>query len=63
MKIQIIGTGCSKCKALENNVKKAAANLSLDAELVKITDIDEIIDKGVMIPPDLGIDGEIKLMA
>lgn len=61
MKIQVLGSGCPKCKALERNVQEAVANLSAEAEVVKVTDMDDIIDMGVMITPALGIDGDIKI--
>jgi len=59
LKIEILGTGCPKCKALADAVTKAVADLSLQAEVVKVTDIDEIVDRGVMLTPALVVDGEI----
>lgn len=59
MKIEILGTGCPKCKALADAVAKAVADLSLQAEVVKVTDIDEIVNRGVMLTPALVVDGEI----
>lgn len=59
MKIQILGTGCPKCKALEANAIKAIEDGSLDATVEKITDIDQIMDMGVMMTPALAIDGEV----
>lgn len=59
MKIEILGTGCPKCKALADAVTKAVADLSLQAEVVKVTDIDEIVNRGVMLTPALVVDGEI----
>ena len=59
MKLQILGTGCPKCKALEANAKKAIEEGSLDATIEKITDIDQIMDMGVMMTPALAIDGEV----
>jgi small redox-active disulfide protein 2 len=59
LKIEILGTGCPKCKALADAVIKAVADLSLQAEVVKVTDIDEIVDRGVMLTPALVVDGEI----
>ena len=61
MKIQVLGTGCAKCKALEKNAREAVSNLGVDAEVVKVEDPDDIIDMGVMMTPALGIDGDIKL--
>jgi len=60
MKIQILGSGCSKCAALEKNARLAVNELGLQAEIEKITDIQEILAFGVMSTPALGIDGEIK---
>jgi len=59
LKIEILGTGCPKCKALADAVTKAVADLSLQAEVVKVTDIDEIVNRGVMLTPALIVDGEI----
>lgn len=60
MKVQILGAGCPKCKALEANAAQAIAALSLAAEIEKITDIDAIMDMGVMMTPALAIDGDVK---
>ncbi|MDD3058068.1 MAG: thioredoxin family protein [Sphaerochaeta sp.] len=59
MKVQILGTGCPKCKALEANAIKAIEDASLDAVIEKITDIDQIMDMGVMMTPALAVDGEV----
>ena len=61
MKIQILGTGCPKCKKLAENAEAAAKELGIDYELEKVTDIVEIIKYGVMITPGLAIDGKVKL--
>lgn len=58
--IQILGTGCPKCKKLAENAEAAARELGIEYELVKVTDINEIIDFGVMMTPALAIDGEVK---
>jgi len=60
MKIQILGGGCPKCKLLEEHARQAAAEAGLDAEFVKVTDMDEIMEMGVMMTPALAIDGEVK---
>ena len=60
MKIQILGTGCPKCKKLYDNAQKAAEELGLDFEIIKIEDIEEITNMGVMMTPALAIDGEVK---
>ena len=59
MKIQVLGTGCPKCKKLAANAEEAAKELGLDVEIEKVTDIDKIIDFGVMSTPSLAIDGKI----
>ena len=58
--IQILGTGCSKCKQLQANTEKALAELGLDAKIEKVQDINRIIEYGVMMTPALVIDGEVK---
>ncbi len=60
MKIEILGTGCPKCVQLENNAKKALEESDTKAELVKVTDIAEIMAYGVMSTPAIVIDGEVK---
>ena len=60
MKIQILGTGCPKCKQLEANVKKALEETGKKAEIEKVTDVNKIIEAGVMATPALAIDGEVK---
>jgi small redox-active disulfide protein 2 len=61
-KIQILGTGCPKCKKLYNNAKEAADQLGIEYELIKVEDIKDIAAFGVMMTPALAIDGEIKLV-
>jgi len=60
MKIEILGTGCPKCKKLEENTRKALEETGKKAEVIKITDINEIIEKGVMTTPAIMIDGKVK---
>jgi small redox-active disulfide protein 2 len=61
MKIQILGTGCTKCKTLAVNAETAAKELGLDFELEKVTDITQIMQFGVMMTPALAIDGKVKI--
>ena len=61
MKIQILGTGCAKCKQLTENAETAARELGLVYELEKVTDIAEIVSFGVMKTPALAVDGKVKL--
>lgn len=60
MKIEILGTGCPKCKKLAENAGQAVKVLGVDAEIVKVTEIQEIIKRGVIMTPALAVDGEIK---
>ena len=60
MKIQILGTGCPKCRTLESNAKEALAETNLDAEIVKVSDINEIMEFGVLMTPALAINGDVK---
>ena len=60
MKIEILGTGCPKCKMLEENTRKALAETGKKAEIVKVTEIDKIIGYGVMSTPAIVIDGDVK---
>lgn len=59
MKIQILGTGCAKCKKLAETAETAAKELGLDYELVKVTEIGDILDFGVMATPGLVVDGKV----
>ena len=59
MRIEVFGTGCPKCNMLETNVKKALSELGVAAEVVKITSIDEFVERGLMSTPALMIDGEL----
>ncbi len=61
MTIQILGTGCTKCKQLTENAEAAARELGIDYQLEKVTDILKIIEYGVMATPALAVDGKVKL--
>lgn len=61
MLIQILGTGCPKCKKLSETAEAAAKDLGLDYEIEKVTDIDEIMKFGVMMTPGLAVDGDVKV--
>lgn len=60
MTIQILGTGCPKCQALERNAREALETSGVSAEVVKVTDMDDIMEMGVMMTPALAIDGDVK---
>ena len=61
MKIEVLGTGCARCESLAANVKAAADKLGLDYELVKVSDLNEMTSRGVIMPPAVAINGQIKL--
>jgi len=62
MKIEILGTGCPKCKKLAELTEEAVNELGVSAEIIKVININKIIDYGVMVTPALVIDGEIKAL-
>lgn len=61
-KIQILGTGCPKCKKLYEAAQQAAKEASIEAEVTKVEDINEIMKFGVMMTPALVVDGEVKVV-
>ena len=60
MKIEILGTGCPKCRQLNSNVERAVEELKIQADIVKVTNLNEIMNYGIMITPGLAIDGQVK---
>ena len=60
MKIEILGSGCPKCKKVAELTEQAARESEVEAEIVKVTNIKEIMNRGVMFTPALAIDGEVK---
>ncbi|MGA1870087.1 MAG: thioredoxin family protein [bacterium] len=61
MMIEILGTGCPKCKKLYELVQEAVKEVGCDANVIKVEDIKQIMNRGVMITPALVIDGEVKV--
>jgi small redox-active disulfide protein 2 len=61
-KIQILGTGCPKCKALTQNAETAAKEMGIEHQIEKVTEINEIMKFGVMMTPALVIDGQVKVV-
>lgn len=61
MIIKILGTGCPKCKKLEEAARLAVEESGVDAQVVKVSDIDAIMAMGVMMTPALAIDDEVKI--
>lgn len=60
MKIEILRSGCPNCLRLEKNVRKALTELGTEAEVIKVTAIQDIMSYGIMSTPALVIDGEVK---
>ena len=60
MKIEILGTGCTKCKALEEVAKKAVSQIDGFHQVIKVEDVMEIMNYNVVSTPALVVDGEVK---
>lgn len=60
MKIEILGSGCAKCKKLYENTLEAVKLAGIDAEVVKVEDMQLIVSKGVMRTPAIVVDGKVK---
>lgn len=60
MEIKILGTGCPKCKRLEQTARKAAEEAGIAATFVKVTDINDIMSYPIASTPALVMDGEVK---
>lgn len=61
-KIQILGTGCPKCKKLAENAESAVKDLGIECDIEKVTNINEIMSFGVMMTPALVVDDEVKVV-
>jgi small redox-active disulfide protein 2 len=61
-RLQVLGTGCPKCKKLAENVEAAAKALGIEYTIEKVTDINEIMKFGVMMTPALAVDGVVKVV-
>ena len=62
MIIKVLGSGCSSCKKLEENTKKAVQELGIEATVVKVEDLKQILGYGVMKTPALVVDEKVKAM-
>ncbi len=62
MRIQILGMGCAKCKQLAENAEAAAKELGVEFEIVKVTELADILDYQVLRTPALAVDGKVKLV-
>ena len=61
-KIEVLGTGCAKCKKLTKNVEKAVKQIGSKATVEKVENLDKIMEYGVMMTPALVVDGEVKVV-
>ncbi len=61
MKIEILGTGCPKCKKTKEIIEKVLAETGMKAEVVKVEDFESILNYGVMVTPAVVVDGEVKI--
>ena len=61
MKIEVFGTGCTKCNSVKAVVKETIERLGLNLEIVSVSDVSEIIEREVFMTPALAIDGEVKI--
>jgi small redox-active disulfide protein 2 len=61
MKIEILGTGCPKCKKTKEVIEKVLKETGVEAEVIKVEDFETILNYGVMVTPAVVIDGEVKL--
>ncbi len=60
MRIEIFGPGCAKCKRLKSNVREAVEEMAIEADIVEVDDLQEMMDRGVMMTPALFVNGEAK---
>jgi len=60
MKIEVLGTGCMKCNKLYEAAKEAVAQAGVVAEVTHVTDLAELMKRGVMVTPALAVDGQVK---
>ena len=62
MKIEILGSGCAKCKSVEKLVRNIVEELGIQADIVKVEYLQEIVNRGIMMTPAIFIDGEAKIV-
>lgn len=60
MRIEILGTGCPKCKKVTENAETAVKELGIEAEIVKVQRIDEIMKRGIMLTPAIVVNDNVK---
>ena len=60
MKLQILGTGCAKCKELAERAAQAAQEMGVDADIEKVADVKEIMKFSILFTPGLVVNGKVK---
>ncbi len=60
MVIKILGSGCAKCKNLDRKVRELVEKQNINAEVLYVTDINEMIEAGIMMTPGLSVNGVVK---
>ena len=58
--VKVLGTGCKKCQNLENKVRELVTSNNIDATVEKVTDIQEMVNYGIMMTPGLIINEKVK---
>ena len=62
MKIEILGSGCAKCRSVEKLIRNIVEELGIQADIIKVEDLQEIVNRGIMMTPAVFIDGEAKIV-
>ena len=62
MKIEILGSGCAKCTSVEKLIRNIVEELGIKADIVKVEDLQEIINRGILMTPAVFIDGKAKIV-
>ncbi|HDS45583.1 MAG TPA: thioredoxin family protein [Methanomicrobia archaeon] len=60
MKIEVLGAGCAKCRATKKVITRVIQELHLDAKVVEVADVAEVVNRGVMVTPGVFVDGKLK---
>ena len=60
MQVKILGTGCPKCNQLEQRVRKVVEENQLNADIEKVTEVNDILEYGIMMTPGLVVEGTVK---
>ncbi|MGI6633181.1 MAG: thioredoxin family protein [Bacillota bacterium] len=61
MKIEVFGSGCAKCRKAEEIIRRVLAKVGVEAEVVHVTDLNEIVSRGILVTPAVVVDGVKKV--